>query len=89
MSTLRGSRYTGAERITICDGGIEGFGSLTTAPPGFRLDNSGRLWATGPHHDQPSGFRITEDGEVVEDEVVAESAASGRRFGPRPGKEGA
>ena len=88
MTTLRGSRDSTAERMSICYGGIEGFGSLTTAPPGFRLDEAGRLWETGPHHNQPSGFRITEDGEIVEDEVVAETAASGRHFGPRSEKEG-
>jgi hypothetical protein len=88
MSTLRGSRFSAAVQMSICDGAIEGFGSLITAPPGFRLDSSGRLWETGPHHDQPSGFRMTEDGEIVEDEVVAESEASGRHFGPRSVKEG-
>jgi hypothetical protein len=88
MSTLRGSRYSGAKQMTICDGAVEGFGSLTSAPPGFRLDSSGRLWETGPRHDQPSGFRMTEDGEIVEDEVIAESAGSGRHFGYHSDKLG-
>jgi hypothetical protein len=83
MSILRDPRSSGAKQMSICDGAIEGFGSLTTAPPGFRLDSSGRLWKTGAHHDQPLGFRITEDGELVEDEVIAESAGLGRHFGPR------
>lgn len=88
MSTLRGSRFSGAEQMSICDGAIEGFGSLITAPPGFRMDSSGRLWETGLRHDQPSGFRMTEDGEIVEDEVRAETVGSGRHFGPRAEKEG-
>lgn len=83
MSTLRGSRYSGAKQISICDGAIEGFGSLTTAPPGFRLDEAGRLWEIGPHQDQPSGFCMTEDGEIVEDDV-AEGAGANRRFSHRP-----
>lgn len=84
MPTLRDSRFSGAKQMCVCDGAIEGFGSLTTAPSGFRLDGSGRLWKTGTHHDRPSGFRMTEDGEIVEDEEVAESASSGRHFGLRP-----
>jgi hypothetical protein len=84
MSTLRDPRFPGAKQMSICDGAIEGFGSLTTAPPGFRLDSSGRLWKTGAHHDQPLAFRMTEDGEIVEDEVIAESEGLGRHFGPRP-----
>lgn len=83
MPNLRDSRFSAAVQMSICDGAIEGFGSLTTAPPGFRLDSSGRLWKTGVHHDQPLGFRITEDGELVDDEVIAESAGLGRHFGPR------
>jgi hypothetical protein len=84
MSTLRGSRFFAASQMSICDGAVEGFGSLNTAPSGFRLDSSGRLWSTGTHHDQPSGFRMTEDGEIVEDEVLAESAGLSRHFGMRP-----
>jgi hypothetical protein len=84
MSTLRDSRFCAAVQLSICDGAVEGFGSFTTAPFGFRLDSSGRLWQTGAHDDQPSGFRMTEDGEIVEDEVMAESAGLGRHFGPRP-----
>jgi hypothetical protein len=83
MSTLRDSRFSAARQMSICDGAIEGFGSLTTAPAGFRLDSSGRLWKTGAHNDQPLGFRMTEDGEIVEDEVIAESAGLGRHFGQR------
>jgi hypothetical protein len=86
MSTSRDSRYSGAKPMSICDGAIEGFGSLVTAPPGFRLDSSGRLWETRSRHDQPSGFRMTEDGEIVEDEVFAESAGAGRHFGDRPAR---
>lgn len=88
MSTLRDSRSSGAKQMSICDGAIEGFGSLTTAPSGFRVDSSGRLWKAGAHEDQPSGFRVTEDGEIVEDEVIAESAGLGRHFGPRPESPG-
>jgi hypothetical protein len=69
-----------AERFAICDGAVEGFGSLVTAPPGFRLDGSGKLWRTGPHGDQPSGFRVTEEGEVVEDLELAENAGPDRHF---------
>jgi hypothetical protein len=83
MSTLRDSRFSGAKQMSICDGAIEGFGSLTTAPSGFRLDSSGRLWKTGVHGDQPIGFRVTEDGEIVEDEFIAESEGLGRHFGSR------
>lgn len=83
MSNLRGSRFPGAKQISIYDGAIEGFGSLSTAPPGFRLDEAGRLWETGPHQDQPSGFRMTEDGEIVEDDV-AEGPGANRRFSHRP-----
>jgi hypothetical protein len=86
MSTLRDSRFSGANQMSICDGAIEGFGSLTTAPPGVRLDSSGRLWKTDAHRDQPLGFRMTEDGEIVEDEVIPESAGLGRHFGQRPEK---
>jgi len=86
MPNLRGSRFSAATQISICDGAIEGFGSLSTAPPGFRLDSSGRLWKTGAHGDRPLGFRISEDGEIVEDEVVAESVGLGRHFGPRSEK---
>lgn len=84
MPTLRDSRFSGAKQMSVCDGAIEGFGSLTTAPAGFRLDGSGRLWKTGAHQDKPSGFRMTEDGEVVEDDEVRDNAGSGRHFGPRP-----
>lgn len=84
MSTLRDSLFSGANQMCICDGAIEDFSSLTSAPPGFRLDSSGRLWKTGAHHDQPSGFRMTEDGEIVEDEFFEESAGLGRDFGPSP-----
>lgn len=88
MPNLRDSRYSGARQMFICDGAIEGFGSLVTAPSGFLLDSTGRLWEEGAHHDRPSGFRMTEDGEIVEDEDFAESAGSDRHFGPRPESEG-
>ena len=89
MPNLHGSRYSGAKRMFICDGVIEGFGSLMTAPPGFRLDQSGRLWERGSHRDHPSGLRMTEDGEIVEDDDFAEGAGSGRHYGPRLEREGA
>jgi len=85
MATLRDSRFPGAKQMSVCDGAIEGFGSLTSAPAGFRLDGSGRLWKTSERHGRPSGFRMTEDGEVVEDDVE-EKAGSGRHFGLRPGQ---
>ncbi len=83
MPHLRDSRFSASGQMSICDGAIEGFGSLSTAPPGFRLDSSGRLWITGSHREQPSGFRISEDGELVEDEVAAETVGLGRHFGNR------
>ncbi len=86
MPNSRDSRFSAALQMSICDGAIEGFGSLSTAPPGFSLDSSGRLWKTGTHRDEPLGFRITEDGEIVEDEVAAESARLSRHFGPPPGE---
>ena len=78
MHTLRGSRFHSPTHFAFCDGVIEGFGSLTTAPAGYSLDSSGRLWSAGCSFSQPSGFLVTEDGELVEDTVLAEKAGSAR-----------
>ena len=37
MHTLRGSRFHSPTHFAFCDGVIEGFGSLTTAPAGYSL----------------------------------------------------
>lgn len=78
MHILRGSRFHSPTHFAFCDGVIEGFGSLTPAPAGYLLDRSGRLWSAGRSFSQPSGFRVTEDGELVEDTLLAEKASSAR-----------
>lgn len=78
MHTLRGSRFHSPTHFAFCDGVIEGFGSLTSAPAGYLLDRSGRLWSAGRSFSQPSGYRVTEDGELVEDTVLEEKAGSAR-----------
>jgi len=72
MQTLRGSRLLGPSHYVFCDGAVEGFGSVTSVPTGYFLDRSGRLWSAGHGFRQPAGFRLTEDGELVEDAVLAE-----------------
>jgi hypothetical protein len=79
MHTQRDSRFHSPAHFAFCDGVIEGFGSLTPAPAGYSLDGSGRLWSAGRSFSQPSGFLVTEDGELVEDTVLAEKAGSARR----------
>ena len=78
MQFLRGSRFHGPMHFAVCDGAIEGLGSFNSAPAGYFLDRSGRLWSSGRRCNQPSGFRVTEDGELVEDNVLAEKAGIAR-----------
>jgi len=74
MQPLRGSRFLEPGHFAFCDGSIEGYGSLTPAPAGYSLDRSGRLWSAGRSLSRPSGFRVTEEGELVEEDVLAEKA---------------
>ena len=78
MQALRGSRFHAFGHYAFCDGAVEGYGSLNPVPAGYAVDRSGRLWSTGHGYRQPSDFRLTEDGELVEDAVLAEKAG-GRR----------
>jgi hypothetical protein len=78
MHTLRGSRFHSPAHFAFCDGAIEGFGSLTPAPAGYLLDGSGRLWSASRSFSQPLGFSVTEDGELMEDNALAEKTGAPR-----------
>ena len=82
MHTLRGSRFHAPAHYAFCDGAVEGFGSLTPVPNGYSLDGSGRLWSAGRGYGRPLDFRLTEDGELVEDAVLAEKTGSMRPAAP-------
>lgn len=74
MQPLGGSRLLEPGHFAFCDGSIEGFGSLTPAPAGYLLDSYARLWRSGRSLSRPSGFRVTEEGKLVEEDVLAEKA---------------
>ncbi|MGO9239796.1 MAG: hypothetical protein ACLQBJ_03210 [Bryobacteraceae bacterium] len=78
MHILRGSRFFEPGHFAFCDGSIEGYGSLTPAPAGYLLDSYGRLWRSGRCLSRPSGLRVTEEGELVEEDVLAEKAGAVR-----------
>jgi hypothetical protein len=82
MQFLRGSRFHGPRGFASCDGAIEGFGSLTPAPIGYSVDRTGRLWRCGSVISRPLGFRLTEEGEIIEDTVLAEKEGFARPAAP-------